>query len=272
MDGGDWWIHPDTNKTWTNYTTCLDLVDVSFRQTINQITVSGLVISTIFLMTSLMVLLAFPALRCARNTIHINMFLSMSLNNISWLLWYFFVLFNPNVWSQNPVWCRVLHVVTTYFMLTTYFWMMCEGAFLRMISVKTFIKEELWVSWLLVLGWAVPILSIIPYIIYRIYYEDELCWMDHGHSMIFLAFPVISVIFINIFFLGSVVLVLRRKFKFQNNFNRNNDVTFKSAKAVIILVPIFGLHFLLMPMRPESGSILEYVYEVRDFLSIVITL
>ena len=93
-------------------------------------------------MTSLTILLAFPALKCARNTIHINMFLSMSLNNISWLLWYFFVLFSPSVWSQNSEWCRVLHVVTTYFMVTTYFWMLCEGAFLRMISVKTFIKAR----------------------------------------------------------------------------------------------------------------------------------
>ena len=51
--------------------------------------------------------------------------------------------------------------------------------------------------------------------------------------------------------------------EFQNNFNRNNNVTLKSAKAVCILVPIFGLHFLLMPMRPEHGSHLEYAYEVR---------
>ena len=211
-----------------------------------------------------MILILFPALRCSRNTIHINMFSSMTFNNSSWLLWYFFVLFNPSVWSQNPVWCRVLHVVTTYFMLSTYFWMLCEGAFLRMIAVKTFIKEEFWVSLLMALGWLVPAFVLIPYVVYRQKYENDLCWMDHGHSMVFLAFPVISVIIINIFFLVSVVHVLRRKFRFQNNFNRNNDVTFKSAKAVLILIPIFGLHFLLMPMRPETGSTLEYVYEVGE--------
>ena len=36
----------------------------------------------------------------------------------------------------------------------------------------------------------------------------------------------------------------------------------KSARAVLILIPIFGVHFLLIPMRPETGSQLEYVYEV----------
>ena len=88
--------------------------------------------------------------------------------------------------------------------------------------------------------------------------------MDHGQSMVFLALPVIIVIIINIYFLWSVVLVIRNKIQFQNNFNRNNDVTMKSAKAVLILVPIFGIHFILMPMRPEPGSSIEYVYEVNE--------
>ena len=262
MEDGTWWIHPDTNKTWTNYTTCLDLVDMSFRSTVNLITVIGLSVSLLFLLISLLVLLACPALRCTRNTIHMNLFLSMAVNNIAWLLWYYFVLFSPGVWSQNSVWCRVLQVFTTYFMLSTYFWMLCEGTFLRLIAVRTFIKEEFWLSCLLVLGWLVPAGAIVPYVVYRYYYENELCWMDPGQSIIFLAVPVITVIIINIFFLGSVVRVLRHQLRFGNNFNRRNDVNFKSARAVLILIPIFGLHFLLMPMRPEPGSTLEYVYEV----------
>ena len=132
-----------------------------------------------------------------------------------------------------------------------------------MIAVRTFIKEEFWVPWLMVLGWVVPGVVLVPYISYRYHYENELCWMNmDGQSIIFLAAPVVTVIIINIYFLCSVVTVLRHKLRFENTFNRKNDVTFKSAKAVLILIPIFGLHFLLMPMRPESGSTLEYVYEV----------
>lgn len=263
MEDGNWWIHPDTNRTWTNYTFCLDPVDINFRRTVSQITVTGLSVSLVSLLISLLILFAFPALKCARNTIHINTFLSVAINNIAWLLWYYFVLFSPSVWSQNSVWCRLLQIFTTYFMLTTYFWMLCEGTFLRMIAVRTFIKEEFWVCCLLVLGWLVPGVVLVPYVVYRYQYEDELCWMSmDGQSMIFLAVPVITVIIINIYFLCSVVKVLRHKLRFENNFNRKNDVTFKSAKAVLILIPIFGLHFLLMPMRPESGSTLEYVYEV----------
>ena len=263
MEDGSWWIHPDTNRTWSNYTTCLDPVDISFRRTVNQITVAGLSISLVSLLISLIILSVFPALKCARNTIHINTFLSVAINNIAWLLWYFCVLSVPDVWSENSAWCRLLQIFTTYFMLTTYFWMLCEGTFLRMIAVRTFIKEEFWVSCLLALGWLAPGVILIPYVIYRYQYENELCWMEpNSQSMIFLAVPVITVIIINIYFLYSVVTVLRNKLRFENNFNKKNDVNFKSAKAVLILIPIFGLQFLLMPMRPEQGSTLEYVYEV----------
>ena len=86
--------------------------------------------------------------------------------------------------------------------------------------------------------------------------------MDNGQSIIFLAVPVIIVIIINIFFLFSVINVLRTKLIFENNFNKKNDINLKSARAVLILVPIFGVQFLLLPMRPDTGSSLEYVYEV----------
>ena len=157
---------------------------------------TGLGLSTLFLILSLAVLTSFPSLRCCRNRIHMNLFLSMALNNITWLLWYVLVLFNSSVWSQNPVWCRVLHVVTTYFMLSTYSWMMCEGAFLWLLTTNTVLEEALWVRRLTLLGWLSPLLALVPYTAYRHFYENELCWMDHDRSMLFLALPVISVILI----------------------------------------------------------------------------
>ena len=131
-----------------------------------------------------------------------------------------------------------------------------------MFLVKTIIKKEWCIFWLSIVGWVTPGFILIPYILFRHSYENQLCWMDQGQSILILGIPVIIVIFINIYFLCSVILILRRKLNFENNFNRNNDVTFKSARAVLILVPIFGLHFLLMPIRPDAGSRLEYVYEV----------
>ena len=40
-------------------------------------------------------------------------------------------------------------------------------------------------------------------------YENKFCWMDQGNSVYFLAVPSILTILINIFFLVSVVKVIR---------------------------------------------------------------
>ena len=66
------------------------------------------------------------------------------------------------------------------------------------------------------------------------------------------------------------------------------SVTLRSCRAVMILVPIFGLHFLLLPIRPGKvslevatkfrtgcppptelvqGASLEYAYEILSSLS-----
>jgi calcitonin receptor-like len=233
------------------------------------LTVGGLSVSLATLIVSLIIFFSFSSLRCTRITIHKNMFFSMALNNASWLLWYKMVLFKSDVWSQNEILCRIFHVLTTRFMLSTYFWMLCEGIYLRMILVETFLREEnLWIWCLLVLGWILPGTAVIAYVVFRHKYENELCWMDPGQSIVFLAVPAICVILINIFLLFNVIRVIRTKLIFENNLNRkNSDISMKSARAVLILIPIFGLHFLLIPMRPDTGSQFEYVYEVISCIS-----
>ncbi len=43
-----------------------------------------------------------------------------------------------SVWSSNVAWCRILHVLVIYCTLSTYFWMLCEGAYLQLLLVDTF--------------------------------------------------------------------------------------------------------------------------------------
>merc|ERR550534_3578028 len=92
--------------------------------------------------------------------------------------------------------------------------------------------------------------------------------MDYGSSIFILALPALLVIILNIFFLASVVNVLWSKLEFERNFSRKHkNKAMKSARAVLILIPIFGVHFLLLPIRPAEGSSLEYTYEVVSCLS-----
>ena len=112
-------------------------------------------------------------LNCGRITMHKHLFISMSSNNVFWIVWYLCVLYRQEVISKNPLWCKALHVIKTYFMMTTYSWMLCEGGYLQLLLSNTWGVKG-WQLWTLITsGWGVPLLLIIPYTAYRAQSEEE---------------------------------------------------------------------------------------------------
>jgi hypothetical protein len=52
-------------------------------------------------------------------------------------------------------------------MLSTYFWMLCEGTYLQLLLFNTWGVKR-WQIWTLIgLGWGLPLLVIIPYTVVR---------------------------------------------------------------------------------------------------------
>jgi len=43
------------------------------------------------------------SLRCARTTLHMNLFASFVFNNALWLIWYFMVVNQPDLINENGV-------------------------------------------------------------------------------------------------------------------------------------------------------------------------
>ena len=188
---------------------------------------------------------------------------------------------------NNGLWCRLLHTVNTYLLLSTYCWMLCEAVFLIMILVKTLLEEESILKRLSLFGWGAPILIMIPYVTYRLEYEDEdtNCWMQKGNSYIFLYVPVLSIIILNLILLGIVLKIIKTSITFQQvhrqrGSDANSDTRSQSSleaprlaaarqssRAVLMLAPVFGLHFLLLPVIPEPDSAWEKVHAVISALS-----
>ena len=65
----------------------MDLKDVKFHYGVNMMTLVFLFLSLASLLLSLFIFVLFKSLRCTRNTVHANMFISLALNNISWITW-----------------------------------------------------------------------------------------------------------------------------------------------------------------------------------------
>ena len=170
------------------------------------------------------------------------------------------------MWSRIVLWCRILHIITIYFTLSTYLWMLCEGAYLHLLLVAPFMDENCRVLCLTILGWTAPVFFIIPYMIYRQQNENFHCWMDMGDSNWFIAIPVIIVIILNIIFLYNVIHILRGKLSISTGDSTSHD-NIKQARAILFLIPILGINFMLLPIRPSDDSPLEYFYDILSTIS-----
>ena len=65
----------------------MELKDVKFHYAVNMMTLVFLIRYLASLLASLAIFLLFRSLRCTRNSVHTHMFISLALNNISWIIW-----------------------------------------------------------------------------------------------------------------------------------------------------------------------------------------
>ncbi|XP_063840874.1 calcitonin gene-related peptide type 1 receptor-like isoform X2 [Scylla paramamosain] len=252
---GTWFKHPDTNEPWSNYTTCVDHGQLGLLQSVNNLYIAGYSISLIALCCSLFIFCFFKSLKCKRVTIHKNLFVSFIINNAMWLIWYKCVVEDTNVLFMNTGLCQALHVVLQYFLVSNYFWMFCEGLYLHTLLVVAFVAEDRIMKWFFLLGWGIPAVLITFYAIFRGISKEhnKHCWMSEGPYNHILNVPVVLSMLLNLFFLINIVRVLVTKLRAVNT-GPDTHSTRKAVRATLILIPLLGLHYILVPFRPPEGS------------------
>ncbi|XP_021707945.1 calcitonin gene-related peptide type 1 receptor [Aedes aegypti] len=260
---GSWFTHPESGREWSNYTNCIDVDDMKFRRLVNDLYIGGYTISLVTLIVSLCVFFSFRTLKCTRIRIHINLFTSLALSCAFWILWYKFVVEDPDVTNRNGNWCIALHILLHYLMLVNYFWMFCEGLQLHLVLVIVFIKDAIAMRWFFTIGWILPVAFVSIYASVRNKYtlDTEHCWMNESHAMWLLTIPVCFSLVASLVFLINVVRVLLTKL----NSTSPNPAPLglkKATRATLILIPLFGLQHILLPFRPDKGCELERYYQV----------
>ncbi|KAK9306721.1 hypothetical protein QLX08_002638 [Tetragonisca angustula] len=269
---GTWFRHPVSDQVWSNYTTCVNLKDLNWQQGISGLYEAGYAISLIALLLSLGILTYFRSLRCARTTLHMNLFASFAVNNALWLVWYRCIVANTDLLLNNGVTCRLLHIILHYFLLTNYAWMLCEGFYLHTLLVSAFTSEHKLVKWLMGLGWPVPAVIVTIYASLRVASDDPAdtgqCWINEGNYMNVLVYPVCVSTLLNVLFLFNIVRVLLMKLRAGPTIGTQPSRSMRQAfRATLLLVPLLGLHYLVIPFRPPKNHPWEQFYEVLSAIT-----
>ncbi|EPY77784.1 hypothetical protein CB1_001183010 [Camelus ferus] len=155
--------------------------------------------------------------------------------------------------------CKVFQFIHLYLIGCNYFWMLCEGIYLHTLIVVAVFAEKQHLNWYYFLGWGFPLIPACIHAVARSLYYNDNCWISSDTQLLYIIHgPICAALLVNLFFLLNIVRVLITKLKVTHQAESN--LYMKAVRATLILVPLLGIEFVLLPWRPE-GRIAEEVYD-----------
>ncbi|XP_045169718.2 calcitonin gene-related peptide type 1 receptor-like isoform X3 [Mercenaria mercenaria] len=265
-ENGTWWINPSTGSEWTNYTTC---VQKENHEVIIYVTLACNIVSLVMLIPACIIFLSIRQLRVQKRIkLHICLFLSFVLTCVVIILWDFIVYLDRlqneihnTIMHRNSSGCKFLYILTRYASTTTFFWMVCEGFYLHRLIVHAFATPKS-LTFYYIFGW---IVSWVPATIYSIIRAtngvfDKNCWVHNIGVYEWLMYaPNLLCIAVNVIFLGNIIRILCTKLQAHPNEPSNYR---KALKATFVLVPLFGIQQFVVIYRPQTGTKVDFIYEI----------
>ncbi|XP_059805064.1 glucagon-like peptide 2 receptor [Hypanus sabinus] len=290
LDNGSWLTSSNSTVIWRDHSECNE--DSQNDQQNNNrhrllkslqlIYTVGYSVSLSSLSLAILILLWLRKLHCTRNYIHINLFASFILRALAVLVKDIFL---KNTYAKRPDdemgWksffdgqtsngCKVAQVLMHYFIGATFFWLLVEGIYLNKLIVLAVISEKRLLRQYVLIGWVLPLLFVIPWIITKIIYENEGCWARNRNMVIWwiIRGPVIFAIIMNFYVFIMILKTLLSKLKAQQR--RFNDYKYRLTRSTLVLIPLLGIHefaFTFLLDEHAHGLLLH----IRLFLQLAIS-
>ncbi|XP_043480163.1 secretin receptor-like [Leptopilina heterotoma] len=278
------WYQDKNGASWSNYSLCIlseryitTLNDLNLTEYDEKILNSNLTLewlprikavsqigyatSCVTLIIAFIVFYLHRKLQNSRNRLHMHLFASFILRAFISLLkdWLFvegtgltedFVFRDGEKFfiSQHNVWfCKTITSIWQYCILANYTWVLMEGLYIHRLVFSLFSADKNTITLYVVIGWGLPVIVTIPWIIARIIFEDVLCWTTNhnSHTFLIIRIPTEILILFNFFLFLNIVRVLFVKFKTSVLLQRKKMQYRKWARSTLILIPLLGTHHSL---------------------------
>ncbi|OCT66107.1 hypothetical protein XELAEV_18042361mg [Xenopus laevis] len=265
------WVRDDSNRSWLDLAQCENHEpEQSQHKTwiLSQLRVMysvGYGISLAALIVAVFILTQLRRLRCTRNLIHCNLFVSFILRAVS-LLTRDALLKQHSIMTQEEgdpanflrertlVGCHVAQSITQYCVAASYYWLLVEGLYLHNLLVVLSFSEESVLPRYMLLGWGAPVLFVVPWVVVRQLYENTECWERNdirSHWWIIRS-PILLAVLINFFIFLRIIRIL--VLKLRANQMRRSDRKYRLAKSTLTLIPLLGIHEAVFNLLPEESA------------------
>ncbi|XP_014824235.1 PREDICTED: pituitary adenylate cyclase-activating polypeptide type I receptor-like [Poecilia mexicana] len=239
--------------------------ETSYLHTFRQVYTVGYATSLITLLTAIVVFSGFRKFRCTRNYIHINLFSSFVLR-ASAVFIKDAVLFADETLdhcSVSTAGCKSAVAFFQFSILANYFWLLVEGMYLQTLLALTFVSQRKYFWWYILIGWGLPSMVLILWVLTRFLYDDRGCWDDNDNVGIWwiIKGPITGSLLVNIVIFINVIRILVQKLK-SSAMAGNSDAGhfMRLAKSTLFLIPLFGMHYTVFAFLPENTGVAARLY------------
>ncbi|GCC20416.1 hypothetical protein chiPu_0018976, partial [Chiloscyllium punctatum] len=109
-----------------------------------------------------------------------------------------------------------------------------------------------------------PLIPAIIHAAARSKYFNDNCWISSGTHLLYIIHgPICTALLVNLFFLLNIVRVLITKLRVTHQ--AQSKAYMKVVRATLILVPLLGIQYVLVPAKPKghiTGEIYEHVMHI----------
>jgi len=268
----------------SNYSRCQQIAPVDVEMSasaISTIYFCGHSLSLLALLVAFSICIYFKEMRCLRNKIHANLFLTYILANSCWIL----TAAMQDAHFQNTnvefyYWCISL-VFLRYFHLATFFWMFVEGLYLFVQVIATFSVEnsKMKLRHYILIGWGIPLVVVVLWAILTYRRSMDMPPQDvvagggsDGAGCPFIEksstewiyiVPVFFLLATNTFFLVSIFYVVVAKLRSaratRSGRGEADHQNWKAAKALLVIIPLLGITYLITILGPADRNTLSFV-------------
>uniref|UniRef100_A0A8C9AHD5 Vasoactive intestinal peptide receptor 2 n=1 Tax=Prolemur simus TaxID=1328070 RepID=A0A8C9AHD5_PROSS len=239
-------------------------LQVTFYVLVKAIYTLGYSVSLMSLATGSIILCVFRKLRCTRNYIHLNLFLSFMLRAVSVLV-KDDVLFSSSgtlhCRDQPSSWvgCKLSLVFFQYCTMANFYWLLAEGLYLHTLLVAMFSPGRCFLAYLL-LGWG----KRSPPVRAPCRPPTAPCWDTNEHRVPWwvIRIPILISIIVNFVLFISIIRILLQKLTSPDVGGNDQSQYKRLAKSTLLLIPLFGIHYVVFAVSPVSGTRFQILFEL----------